>query len=48
MRGSAPKLFVIMNILSAKVGALVPADARISNIVVQNSPVFYRNVIFIT
>jgi hypothetical protein len=43
--GLAPKLFVIMNILSAKVGAPMLADAKICNIVVQNRPIFYRNVI---
>ncbi|GAC36952.1 hypothetical protein [Paraglaciecola psychrophila] len=41
----APKLFVIMNMLSAKVDVPMPADAKICNIVVQNSPIFYRNVI---
>jgi hypothetical protein len=34
-----------MNILSAKVGAPMLADAEICNIVVQNRPIFYRNVI---
>ncbi|MFT6269980.1 MAG: hypothetical protein ACJAVV_002808 [Alphaproteobacteria bacterium] len=35
----------MMNILSAKVGAPLLADAKICNIVVQNRPIFYRNVI---
>ncbi|MFQ3186611.1 MAG: hypothetical protein ACI8Q3_001646 [Marinomonas primoryensis] len=34
-----------MNMLSAKVDVPMPADAKICNIVVQNSPIFYRNVI---
>jgi RNA-directed DNA polymerase len=35
---------IIMNILLAKVGATKLADAKICNIVVQNNPIFYRNV----
>jgi hypothetical protein len=37
-------LSIIMNILLAKIGATMLADAKICNIVVQNNGIFNRNV----